>query len=121
MAGAGLRCWAAVAVLTAGFFQPARAEPPATSEQFKQAFALIIAPISVVEALTAQCDTVAPQSRASRQAMLKTWRDGNRIDAVERHFIARFGDDKADDPGSIYLGGEMLWDRDKEDKPAKKK
>ena len=40
--------------------------------------------------------------------------------AAERHFIARIGDDKADDPGSIYLGGEMLWDRDKEDKPTKK-
>jgi hypothetical protein len=39
---------------------------------------------------------------------------------VERHFIARFGDDKADDPHSLYLGGEMLWDRDKEDKPTKK-
>ena len=40
--------------------------------------------------------------------------------AVERHFIARFGDDKADDPHSLYIGGEMLWDRDKDDKPAKK-
>jgi hypothetical protein len=41
--------------------------------------------------------------------------------AVDRHFIARFGDDKADDPALLYLGGEMLWDRDKEDKPTKKK
>jgi hypothetical protein len=41
--------------------------------------------------------------------------------AVERHFIARFGDDKADDPHSLYIGGEMLWDRDRQDKPTKKK
>jgi hypothetical protein len=40
--------------------------------------------------------------------------------AVVRHFIARFGDDKADDPHSLYLGGEMLWDRDREDKPTRK-
>jgi len=40
--------------------------------------------------------------------------------AVERHFIARFGDDKADDPHSLYIGGKMLWDRDKDDKPTKK-
>jgi hypothetical protein len=37
--------------------------------------------------------------------------------AVERQFIARFGDDKADAPHSIYIGGQLLWDRDKEDKP----
>jgi hypothetical protein len=43
--------------------------------------------------------------------------------AVVRYFIARFDfdDDNADGPGLLYLGGEMLWDRDKEDKPTKKK
>jgi hypothetical protein len=43
--------------------------------------------------------------------------------AVVRYFIARFDfdDDNADGPGLLYLGGEMLWDRDKEEKPAKKK
>jgi hypothetical protein len=39
--------------------------------------------------------------------------------ATERQFIARFGDDKADDPHSIYIGGQLLWDRDKEDEPKK--
>jgi hypothetical protein len=34
---------------------------------------------------------------------------------VERQFIARFGDDNADDPHSIYIGGQLLWDRDKKD------
>lgn len=27
--------------------------------------------------------------------------------------IARFGDDNADDPHSLYLNGQLLWDRDK--------
>jgi hypothetical protein len=40
--------------------------------------------------------------------------------AVERHFIARFGDDSADNPQSLYLNGVLLWDRDKEDGSAKK-
>ncbi len=38
---------------------------------------------------------------------------------VERQFIARFGDDKADDPQSLYVGGQLLWDRDKEVEPKK--
>jgi hypothetical protein len=40
--------------------------------------------------------------------------------AVERHFIARFGDDNADNPQSLYLNGVLLWDRDKEDGSEKK-
>jgi hypothetical protein len=36
---------------------------------------------------------------------------------VERQFIARFGDDKADDPRSIYIGGQLLWDQDTEREP----
>jgi hypothetical protein len=34
--------------------------------------------------------------------------------AIERQLIARFGDDTADDPHSIYIGGQLLWDRDNE-------
>ena len=36
--------------------------------------------------------------------------------ASERHFIARFGSDKAEPPGSLYLDGEMLWTRDEKAK-----
>jgi hypothetical protein len=81
----GLWRWAALAVLTVGFLQPACAEPTAepTTEQVKQALGRIIGPISLVEALTAQCDTVSPNSRRSRQAALKAWRDANRVEAFQ--------------------------------------
>ena len=83
MVGTVLWRWVAWAVLTAGFLHPARAEPPANSEQFKQALALILAPINVAEALNAQCDILMPRSRESRQAALKAWRDANRIDTFQ--------------------------------------
>jgi hypothetical protein len=36
---------------------------------------------------------------------------------VERHFLARMGDDsKADAPDLLYLNGEMMWENDKNDK-----
>ena len=82
MAG-GLWRWAALAVLTAGCLHPARAELSANREQIKQALALIIAPVGLAEALAAQCDTLSPNSRGSRQAVLKAWRDANRIDAFQ--------------------------------------
>src|SRR5262245_62414014 len=81
MVGIGLWRWAVLAVLTTGFLHPARAEP--STEQIKQTFARIIGPISVVEAVAAQCDTLSPKSRGSRQAVLKAWRDANSIDAFE--------------------------------------
>src|SRR5262245_51897623 len=85
MVGIGLWRWAVLAVLTTGFLHPARAEP--STEQIKQTFARIIGPISVVEALTAQCDTLSPKSRGSRQAVLKAWRDANRIDAFQAAIV----------------------------------
>lgn len=87
MAGAGLWRWAALAVLAAGFLHPARAEPSASREQIKQTVALIIAPVSLAEALAAQCDTLSPKSRGSRQATLKAWRDANRIDAFQAAIV----------------------------------
>ena len=87
MAGSGLWRWAALAVLTAGFLHPARAEPSASSEQIKQTVALIIAPVIFAEALAAQCDTLSPKSRGSRQAVLKAWRDDNRIDAFQAAIV----------------------------------
>jgi hypothetical protein len=87
MAGTGLWRWAAMAVLTAGFLHPARAELSASREQIKQTVALIIAPVSIVEALAAQCDTLSPNSRGSRQAVLKAWRDANRIDAFQAAIV----------------------------------
>ena len=88
MVGAGLWRWAVLAILTAGLLHPARAEPSASREQIKQTLILIIAPISLTEALSAQCDTLSPKSRASRQAALKAWRDANRIDAFQAAFAA---------------------------------
>lgn len=70
---------------------------------------------------------LAPSSRPVRSVRYRI--DGYVLEltaddgAVVRYFIARFDfdDDNADGPGLLYLGGEMLWDRDKEDKPTKKK
>jgi hypothetical protein len=90
MAGTGLWRWATLAVLTAGVLHPARAEPAASREQIKQSLILIIAPVSIAEALAAQCDTLSPKSRASRQAALKAWRDANRIDAFEAAIVPIF-------------------------------
>jgi hypothetical protein len=87
MAGTGLWRWAALAVLTAAFLHPARAELSASREQIKQSIALIIAPVSLVEALAAQCDTLSPNRRGSRQAVLKAWRDANRIEAFQAAIV----------------------------------
>ena len=97
MAGTGLWRWAALAVLTAGCLHPARAEPSASTEEIKQTIALIIAPVSLADALAAQCDTLSPKSRGSRQAVLKAWRDANRIDA----FQAAIAPILARAPGSV--------------------
>ena len=86
MAG-GLWRWAALAVLTAGCLHPARAELSASREQIQQTIALIIAPVSLADALAAQCDTLSPNSRGSRQAVLKAWRDSNRIDAFQAAIV----------------------------------
>jgi hypothetical protein len=85
MTGTVLWRWAVLAVLTAGFLNAARAEPiaEASTEQVKQALGRIIGPISVVEALTAQCDVLSPKSRGSRQGALKAWREANRIDTFQ--------------------------------------
>src|SRR5262245_45124465 len=90
MAGARLWRWAALGILTACFLHPARAEQSASREQIKQALILIIAPVSITEALAAQCDTISPQSRASRHAALKAWRDANHIDAFEAAIVPIF-------------------------------
>jgi hypothetical protein len=90
MAGTGLWRWAALAILTACFLHPARAEQSVSREQIKQTLILIIAPVSITEALAAQCDTLSPKSRASRQAALKAWRDANRIDAFEAAIVPIF-------------------------------
>src|SRR5215470_16615877 len=90
--------WAALAVLIAGFVHPARAEPSASQEQIKQTIALIITPVTLAEALAAQCDTSSPKSRGSRQAALKAWWDANRIDAFQtaiRPLFARVPDSAA--------------------------
>ena len=87
MAGAGLWRWAALAVLTAALLHPARAELSASREQIKQTIALIIAPVSLAEALAAQCDTLSPKGRGSRQAALKAWRDANRIEAFQAAIV----------------------------------
>ena len=97
MAGTGLWRWAALAVLTAGCLHPARAESSASREQIKHTVALIVAPVSLAEALAAQCDTLSPNSRGSRQAVLKAWRDANRIDA----FQAAIAPILARAPGSV--------------------
>src|SRR5262245_32080850 len=83
MAGTGFLRWAALAVLTAGFLHPASAEQSASREQFKQTLTLITAPLIFAEALAAQCDVLSPKTRGSRQAVLKGWRDANRIDAFQ--------------------------------------
>jgi hypothetical protein len=112
MAGAGLWRWAALAVLTAAFLHPARAELSANREQIKQTIALIIAPVSLVEALAAQCDTFSPKSRGSRQAALKAWRDANRIDAFQSAIVPIL----ARAPGSVASASEL---RDKAAAQAK--
>jgi hypothetical protein len=112
MAGTGLWRWAAWAILAAGVVHPACAEPPANREQFKQTVSLIIAPVGLVEALAAQCDTLSPISRASREAALKAWRDANRIDAFQAAIAPIF----ARVPGSAASIGEL---RDKAAAKAK--
>jgi hypothetical protein len=112
MAGTGLWRWAALAVLTAGFLHPARAELSASGEHIKQTLALIIAPVSLVEALAVQCDTLSPNSRGSRQAALKAWRDANRIDAFQAAIVPIL----ARAPGSVASASAL---RDKAAAQAK--
>jgi glutathione S-transferase len=88
--GNGALALVALTVLTAGLLHPARAEQSASREQIKQTLILIIAPVSITEALAARCDTLSPKSRASRQAALKAWRDANRIDAFEAAIVPIF-------------------------------
>jgi hypothetical protein len=112
MVGTGLWRCAALAVLTAGFLHPARAELSASREQIKQTVALIVAPVALVEALAAQCDTFSPNSRESRQAALKAWRDANRIDAFQAAIVPIL----ARAPGSVASASEL---RDKAAAKAK--
>jgi hypothetical protein len=112
MAGTGLWRWAALAVLTAAFLHPARAELSANREQSKQTIALIIAAVSLAEALAAQCDTLSPNSRGSRQAVFKAWRDANRIDAFQAAIVPIL----ARAPGSVASASEL---RDKAAAQAK--
>jgi hypothetical protein len=97
MAGTELWRWSVLAVLTAGLLHPARAKLPASTEQIKQTIALIIAPISIAEALAAQCNILSPKSRESRQAVLKAWWDANRIDAFQAAIVPML----ARAPGSV--------------------
>jgi hypothetical protein len=104
MAGTGLWRWAVLAVLASGFLHPARAgPPPAGAEQIKQSIALIFAPVVMAEALATECDARSPNSRESRRAMLKAWRDANRIDAFKAAIVPIL----ARAPDSVALVGAL--------------
>jgi hypothetical protein len=72
-----------LALLVAGFLQPARAQAPVDDVLRNQHLSKIMTVIVVVDALTERCNKLEPASRQSREAALKTWRTDNRIDALD--------------------------------------
>jgi hypothetical protein len=92
MTGTTLRRWVVLSILTGGFFHSAHAESPLILQQEKQAIDSIIGVLGVVDALEADCDIRAPESKQSRQAMIKAWAAANHIPAFQaamRPLLAR--------------------------------
>jgi hypothetical protein len=82
----------ALALLAAAAFccGAAQAQTPIAKEEFTRIAKKIIGPISIVDAVTVQCDAEAPQHREGRQAALKKWRVTNRIDEFQTAIVPIF-------------------------------
>jgi hypothetical protein len=83
MTGTRLRGGAMLALVTASFHQPARAQAPGGDARRDQQLSKIVTVIVVVDALAERCNTLEPDSRPTREAALKKWRTDNSIDALQ--------------------------------------